>query len=165
MARKVEPLPIGLDLHTLSEKVRGATKRTVREQLCAQRRDLSLARLGTAFQSRRLAVHAEFDYSFTSLDPRAKGVALRLRTRGALCELLRQHRGDSRYWSPLVANSTDQSTRRASHSIPPLSLRGANVAFWGRVATCAFSLAPRGFGLDTHRTACGRFCRCALHPS
>ena len=59
---KVRPLPIGLDLHSLSEKQRGATLGSIWHQLCSQRQDLVVAREMSTdkFQQKVLAVHTEF---------------------------------------------------------------------------------------------------------
>jgi len=143
---KVRPLPIGLDMHSLSEKQRGATLGSIWHQLCSQRQDLAVAReLSTdKFQQKVIAVHAEFDCAFES----SKGRELRLLTRGQLCELLflARRRGDKRFI--FDGSSNNGSVVRGKLS----SNRGTKQNFWRRLAVNAFSLAPPGFGVDTHRT-------------
>lgn len=143
---KVRPLPIGLDLHSLSEKVRGrrGDAETVEALVCQQRQDLAKALVsagGQPFGERRLIVHAEFDCAFAS----PKGRALRERSRGELCRLLQQHKQDARF---SFAPASPQPVQ-TSHA--PKSLRAGRLAFWSRVAACAFALAPAGYGTDTHR--------------
>ena len=142
---KVRPLPIGLDLHSLSEKVRGrrGDSETVEALVCQQRQDLAKALAsagGRPFGERRLTVHAEFDCAF----PSPKGRALRERSRGELCRLLERHKQDGRF-------SFAPAAPRPSHSSNSKSLRVGRMAFWSRVAACAFALAPAGYGTDTHR--------------
>ena len=157
IVQKVEPLPIGLDLHSLSEKQRGATPRFIASQICAQRQDLATARSAdSSFQHRRLTVHAEFDCVFQS----PKGQELRIRTRGPLCALLLQYRGDPRFSYTSRSegvtagrkNSTDRKVENMKIKKPAvLSSRESKIEFWKGVSACAFSLAPPGFGVDTHR--------------
>jgi len=133
---KVEPIPIGVDLHTLSEKIRNIPPEQVPGLVCNQRKQLSDA-LGVSpipFIKRPLVVHGEFDCRFTS----PKGQEIRKKTRGEVCRLLEAHLGDSRF--------THHASNHSS-----ISASAGKVAFWTKVTQCAFALAPPGFGMDTHR--------------
>ena len=144
---KVEPLPIGLDLHTLSEKVRGADASTIDALICHQRKDISEALRGGAarFQDKPLTAYAEFGCNFGPVT--SKGTGIRILTRGMLCKLLGTHRHDPRFVTPLKHSNSSG----ALLSAPKETTRETKVAFWRRVAGSAFAFAPPGFGMDTHR--------------
>ena len=174
LLHKVQPLPIGLDLHSLSEKrpnananpnpsgfseKRGVGAASVQSRICQQRKDLQSALqrsgAGLGFAERRLVAHAEFECAFGP-----KGHELRERSRGELCRLLAEHRGDARFSFPPRALHPHLSRANASGPAPspspgpqvsPEQTADAREAFWMRVAACAFALAPPGFGMDTHR--------------
>ena len=142
---KVRPIPIGLDLHSLSEKVRGTSHQQVRNFVCAQRQDIKSVRTSNyvQFKDRPVSVNAEFQCEFTS----PKGRIERLKTRGEICNLLSKERNGNSSFT-IADHVTFGSNRRR---LSPEQGRLRKVSFWERLSKGSFSLAPPGFGTDTHR--------------
>ena len=139
LVKKIIPMPIGLDLHSFSEK-RSMDESTSNALLCDQRKELeSLARASLAFKNRRIAAVAGFDCKF---DSSRIGVG-RKRTRGDLCHLLAEN-----HRSGLKTDIVMPSANSASGSDENSSKRKK---FWTELGSVAFALAPAGFGTDTHR--------------
>ena len=178
---KVQPLPIGLDFHTLSEKVRGVPYTAVSQLVCAQRRDLqSIKDSGfIMFKDRPLLVNFEFDCVFDTLKDREP----RMLVRGELCKLLSDARESNilqeLYVTPLN-NAHRKLSKRSGKSLRGMLLdsksylackyagnreciknmlveykksfkRKQRLDFWKRVSLCSFGFAPAGLGMDTHR--------------
>lgn len=125
---KIVPIPIGLDFHSSAEPKR------LLERTCEQRIDLDSLKSGMLpFGERKEGVVAAFDCKF---DRTRIGIA-RHRTRGEICALL----------------SNSSATRSLA------VVRGAGgkegldrrLTFWRHLSQYKYSLAPAGFGLDTHR--------------
>jgi len=168
---KVIPIPIGLDFHTLSEKVKGIGASVVPSLVCAQRQDLQAVRDSKIFRSfieRPLKVNAEFGCVFTS--------PVRIKTRGEICDLLAHAReqGDKRFIEDKFSDAarrklgladmareihglTSGITSKFTSSASPIAKylksggRERKLKFWKKVSKCSFAIAPPGFGMDTHR--------------
>ena len=142
---KVFPIPIGLDLHSLSEKDRHVSPAAVADKICDQRNDLaSIVTKALPFLDRKMSVYARFDCAFPALKSRH----MRKITRGELCRLLALNTktvGDSS--NGHIIYSTEGKHGKSKHS----SQRGDKLQFWDQVAEVQFALAPPGFGMDTHR--------------
>ena len=143
MVVKVEPIPIGLDLHTLSEKNKKARrhKRGIEGMVCDQLRELysvSHAKQVVPFAQRAMTVNAEFACDFGI----SEATKFRELTRGKLCKLIDSAltKGDKRF------------TRKAASELNgDLQLKDQKSMFWARLTKVAFSCAPPGYGMDTHR--------------
>ena len=139
MIEKVIPIPIGLDLHTLSEKSKKKNRKrgsTIDGLVCDQLRELysvSHSRSVLPFMQRELKVNAEFACDFGT----GAGLKFRQLTRGKLCGLI--DKADPLIYKRKVDEGTDQS------------LKDQKTRFWTRLTKVAFSFAPPGYGMDTHR--------------
>lgn len=142
MASKVVPMPIGLDLHTLSEKQKHVkTRGQINNLLCEQLRDHRAAlrsNFDVPFRERPLVVNAEFGCDFAESDN------VRQKSRGRLCKLVKRaiEQGDQRFFrgSTLPIEAEEGG-----------SLREKKIRFWSRLVRVAFATAPPGYGMDTHR--------------
>jgi hypothetical protein len=132
LIEKVVPIPIGLDLHTLTEKRnRRASTATVSRGVCDFRLQVqTFQQQLVPFTQRPLTIHAEFDCNFDN--------AMRIKTRGEPCRLVKEH---------------NNSTLISHHGAGQASSQAwdTKLNFWRRVSASAFSLAPPGYGMDTHR--------------
>jgi len=175
LVSKVIPIPIGMDFHTLSEKVKGIGAADVPSLVCAQRRDIHAIRGASTYlpwAERPLKVNAEFDCLFAG----AKGREVRVKTRGEVCNLLAHAReqGDTRFMEEREAGSerrnlgmtdiareikslTSSITSKVYPSVSPMTKylksggRERKLKFWKKCSKVGFALAPPGFGMDTHR--------------
>lgn len=143
MVRKVEPIPIGLDLHTLIAKRRKASRshKGMDGMVCDQLREMysiSHAKRVVPFAERAMVINAEFTCDFKLL----KGAKFRELTRGKLCKLTNEAlvRGDRRY------HRKERGEREGT-----LDLQQQKRVFWTRLTKVAFAFAPPGYGMDTHR--------------
>ena len=125
---KLTPIPIGLDFHT------SADHKNLQKSICEQRRDLDAVKVGMPpFSKRKDGIVAAFDCKF---DRTKIGVA-RQRTRGEICALLSNSSAASALAVVRGAGGKEGSDRRLS--------------FWKHLSQYKFSVAPSGFGVDTHR--------------
>lgn len=143
MASKVVPMPIGLDLHTLSEKQKYVKSRgQINSLLCEQLRDHRSAlrsNFDVPFKDRPLAVNSEFDCSFSADN------FIRTNTRGRLCRLVTRaiDVNDQRFFRGSTLGDIDSGEGSTQ--------REKRIRFWSRLVRVAFSFAPPGYGVDTHR--------------
>lgn len=143
MASKVVPMPIGLDLHTLSEKQKHVkTRGQINNLLCEQLRDHRSAlrsNFDVPFRDRPLVVNAEFGCDFPDTD------TIREKTRGRICKLVNRaiEQGDQRFSRGSALPEADGGDGG--------SLREKKIRFWSRLVRVAFATAPPGYGMDTHR--------------
>jgi hypothetical protein len=137
---KMVPIPIGLDLHSHSEK-RSQQEAEMNAMLCEQRKELDQIRsTAVSFGDRTLAMVAGFDCKF---DNSKIGVG-RKKTRGEICDLIAGNCKSGPCTVPIVKpavatskSSDDNKARRQQ--------------FWAEMSSVSFALAPAGFGTDTHR--------------
>jgi hypothetical protein len=122
------PIPIGVDFHSNGEKNKLVnTAGKITSSVCFQRADLKAAvSASPPFAQRKLAVYGQFDCN--KPDP----WGTREVTRGEICRLLR--------------NATITDPTRYLYD-----QRKSRQQFWKQLTSVAFSVAPAGFGVDTHR--------------
>lgn len=124
--RKLQPLPLGIDLHTWAEK-RNMTSTKFKKLVARQRLDLSsAANASAAFLKKRTSMVVSFGCTF-------KQDQVRMQTRGVLCSLLNEFKDKN--WIVPTALKGEQGRRD----------------FWHALQGNAFAIAPFGRGLDTHR--------------
>lgn len=139
LVNKLVPIPIGLDLHSSTEK-KNVHAMQVPRHICDQRLDIDQAKATfSPFNTRKLEVLAEFECNF---DSTRLGVA-RQRTRGEICNLIKADHPDT----PI----TQRGSTHILQSELKMTERQRRSAFWLELGKYAFALAPAGFGLDTHR--------------
>lgn len=173
LVSKVIPLPIGLDLHSASEKKTKDDKRAA-ELVCEQLDTLHAERQAAVpFSQRLLVVLAEFHCSF---DDTRIGMG-RKQSRGEICNLIKEHQ----LQNPRKSNAHEQQASYGpefgsgvsdvatiithQESVPTAAGSvgttrstkahnggGNRSSFWHRLGSVAFALSPSGFGVDTHRT-------------
>lgn len=125
--KKVLPIPIGLDFHTLAEKNRNIHGKNILTVINEQRNLLNtLVKKSLPFLKRELLVSAQFGCSFKKSSSRHKG-------RGEICQLLKVKNNSHILSSIKTGKGTMQEV------------------YWNHVLTVQFAIAPPGFGMDTHR--------------
>lgn len=130
LRKKVFPIPIGLDLHTMPRlKSLGVNDVQFQSMVCDQRKLLiTLHERAVPFDQRKLAIVVSFDCTFSPSD------TIRTRGRGEVCTLISQHINSSLLVVPDSWKSVDHRT-----------------VYWEAFTQNAFAFAPFGYGLDTHR--------------
>jgi hypothetical protein len=159
--KKVTPIPIGMDFHTLSEKIKKIHSHLIPKFVCAQIHDVfSISKKD--FKDKPLIVNTAFDCNFG-----AESTGIRNRTRGNLCRHLEAalERNDKHFISPdvLQTNQVIDKNRKLSFfdslwgegniksKFKESGLRKKKKIFWKNAAISTFSFAPPGYGMDTHR--------------
>mmetsp|Transcript_28826 Transcript_28826/g.27620 ORF Transcript_28826/g.27620 Transcript_28826/m.27620 type:complete len:374 (-) Transcript_28826:569-1690(-) len=127
--KKVLPIPIGLDLHTLAEKNENTHGRIVKEQ---QNYLNTLVTNSLPFLKRELLVYAQFDCIFKD----TKTGHMRQISRGEICQLL---------------NNKNNSQIVPYKKKTKGSMQETKSIFWNQILKVQFAMAPPGFGIDTHR--------------
>ena len=154
---KVVPMPIGLDFHTLSEKIKN-TK--VDQLICDQRKELKRIQITantTPFKEKRVMVNAAFSCQFNE-----ESDEIRIKTRGKLCSCVNRAKLEGNQQLFSVAEPKEKVVSRnflfgndkfsrGNEKYRNSPLRQKRIQFWEQLAICSFSFAPPGFGMDTHR--------------
>lgn len=164
---KVVAIPIGLDLHSVAEKKLSSDGNITEaiHKICEQRLDLESAKsIGLPFAKRNLTVLAAFECKF---DNSRIGTG-RKKTRGEICNLIEsgqggviiEHLGSSNQHQHHQQHQHQHQHHHHQHHHTHAHTHIINskhresdkrLAFWHHLTDHAFSLAPAGFGTDTHR--------------
>jgi hypothetical protein len=131
--KKVLPIPIGLDFHTLGEKNKDIHGAMIKTAVNEQQNNLhTLVTNSLPFLRRELLVYAQFDCIFKDLKSRR----MRQISRGEICQLLSNKN-----------NSQIVPTKKKTKG----SMQETKSIFWNQILKVQFAIAPPGFGVDTHR--------------